>query len=278
MTTPVRRRGRSLRARLLGYITDAAARLRDAWRILTTAQARLLTALARIRPGRQAGPRIRAAVAEFNRAIAAFHREAGGFIDRWVSVDLALVYREGGLTLLDRAARPGGRFTWTRRHQAQVTLLSAQFFADLTARIQEAIRRARAFLRDAQTDAYARDAHFDPDVLLAQHRLDTVVYRDNSRHPVDAWAHAAITWQAVTTANTGAARTALDELGVTFLEVRDGPDCGWQSHDDPDKANRTLRTVQDALAHPTAHPHCQREFLPRLDLADRTTIRSGAAL
>jgi hypothetical protein len=95
---------------------------------------------------------------------------------------------------------------------------------------------------------------------------------------VDAWARAAITWQAVTTANTAAARTALDELGTEWVEVRDGADCGWTSHDDPDRANRTLRTVQDALAHPSAHPNCQRELLPRLDLIGRTEIRSGAPL
>jgi hypothetical protein len=54
--------------------------------------------------------------------------------------------------------------------------------------------------------------------------------------------------------------------------------CGWTSHDDPDRANRTVRTVQDALAHPAAHPNCQREMLPRLDLAGRTNILSGAPL
>jgi hypothetical protein len=104
------------------------------------------------------------------------------------------------------------------------------------------------------------------------------VYANNSRYPVDAWALAAITWQAVTTANTAACRAALYELGVDFVEVRDGATCGWETHDSPDRANRTLRTVQDALAHPTAHPHCQREFLPRLDLIGRTEIRTGALL
>ena len=104
------------------------------------------------------------------------------------------------------------------------------------------------------------------------------MYANQARHPVDAWARAAVTWQAVTTANTAAARTALDELGVDFVEVSDGADCGWREHQDPDRANRTLRTVQDALAHPTSHPHCVREFLPRIDLAGRTNILSGAPL
>ncbi|RIH58602.1 hypothetical protein D3C59_33965 [Streptomyces sp. SHP22-7] len=95
---------------------------------------------------------------------------------------------------------------------------------------------------------------------------------------MDSWASAAITWQAVSTANSGAAQTALQELGTEWVEVRDGHDCGWTTHGDEDKANRTLRTVQDALAHPTSHPHCIREFLPRLDLIGRTEIRTGAPL
>lgn len=277
MTTPVRR-GRTLRARLLAYITDAVDRLKQAWAVLTRAQKELLTRLGRIRPGSTARSRVRAAVAQFNQALADFNRRIGAFTERWAAVDLPLVYREGALTLLDNARLPGARFSWTLRHQQQVTALSAQYYTDLTFRIQLALRRARTFLRAAQEAAQGEATRFDSARLRREHPLDTVVYANNARHPVDSWATASITWQAVTTANTAAARTALDELGVDYVEVRDGPGCGWQSHDDPDQANRTLRTVQDALAHPAAHPNCQREFLPRLDLAGRTNILSGAAL
>lgn len=281
MTTPVRRRGRTLRQRLLGYITDAVSRLRQAWAILTGAQTRLLAALARIRPGRTSGggPRLRAAIAAFNTSMGAFNRAAMAFAETWSARDLPVIYREGAWTLLDNADRRTSLFGWTDRHRAAITSASAQYYADLTVRISEGLRRARAFLRAAQ-DA-ARDpnaARLDVEALRRDHPLDTVVYANNARHPVDAWARAALTWQAVTTANTGAARTALDELGTEWVEVRDGAGCGWTSHDDPDRANRTLRTVQDALAHPTAHPHCQRELLPRLDLPGRTEIRSGALL
>ncbi|WP_399559476.1 hypothetical protein [Streptomyces chartreusis] len=281
MTTPVRRRGRTLRQRLLGYITDAVDRLRKAWSILTLAQTRLLNALAGIRPGRSSGTgaRLRAAIAAFNTSLAAFARAAGAWAERWAATDLPLIYREGAWTLLDNADRRQSTFTWTQRHQAAITALSAQYYADLTTRIQEALRRARAFLRAAQ-DA-SRDTErgrFDIAELRDQHPLDTVVYANQARHPVDAWARAAVTWQAVTTANTAAARTSMDELGVSYVEIRDGADCGWRDHRDPDRANRTLRTVQDALAHPVAHAHCQRELLPRLDLIGRTNIMSGAEL
>lgn len=281
MTTPVRRRGRTLRQRILGFITDAVGRLRNAWFILTTAQTRLLNALAGIRPGRSSGSgaRLRAAITTFNTSLSAFARAAGAWAERWASTDLPLIYREGAWTLLDNADRRQSTFTWTARHQAAITALSAQYYADLTGRIQEAIRRARAFLRAAQ-DA-ARDpgrGRFDIAELQREHRLDTVVYANEAHHPVDSWARAAVTWQAVTTANTAAARTSMDELGVSYVEIRDGHDCGWRDHQDEDKADRTLRTVQDALAHPVAHPHCQRELLPRLDLIGRDNIMSGALL
>ena len=277
MTTPVRRRGRTLRARILAYITSGIGRLTAAWRILTSAQTALLAALSRIRPGRTSGGgrRLREAISAFNTALASFNRAAMAFAESWSAQDLPLVYREGAWTLLDNADRRTSTFSWTSRHQAAITGLSAQCYADLTARISEALRRARAFLRNAQD--MARDpnaARFDLEGLRRDHPLDTVVYAN----PVEAWARAAITWQAVTAANTAAARTALDQLGTEWVEIRDGRGCGWRDHQDPDKADRTLRTVQDALAHPTSHAHCVRELLPRLDLRGRTEIRTGAPL
>ncbi len=278
MSTPVRR-GRTLRARLLAYITGGVDRLRQAWLLLINAQNRLLNALVTIPPAPTGvSRRLRAAITAFNTSLAAFNRAAMAFTERWASEDLPLIYREGAHTLLDNAGLPHSRFSWTDRHRGQITALSAQFYADLTGRISEALRRARAFLRAAQDAARTRFGPLDVDALRRDHPLDTVIYGNNAKHPVDAWARAAITWQAVTTANTAAARTSLDDLGVNYLEIRDGDGCGWTEHNDPDTANRTLRTVQDALAHPTAHPHCQRELLPRMDLLGRDDIISGTAL
>ncbi|MEU7338706.1 hypothetical protein [Streptomyces sp. NPDC007074] len=278
MSTPVRR-GRTLRSRLLAYITGAVDRLRSAWRILTDAQTRLLNALATIPPTRNGiSRRLRAAINTFNASLADFNRAAIAYAESWASTDLPLIYREGALTMLDNADRPAALFTWTDRHRASITAASAQYYADVVGRIQEALRRARTFLRAAQDAARDSQQRVSPQQLRREHPLDTVIYANNARHPVDSWALAAVTWQTVTTANTGACQTAMDELGVSFVEVRDGADCGWENHQDEDKADRTLRTVQDALAHPTSHPHCVREFLPRMDLIGRIEIRSGALL
>lgn len=269
MSTPTRRR--SLRTRLLAIVTAATDRLVAAWRILTRAQTKLLAALARIRPGRNASRAIRTATAAFQQQLAEFDRAVAAFAERWASQDLPIAYREGALSMLDHLDRPHRTWSWTRRHQGTVTGLTAQYYADLMGRLQEAVRRARAFLRDATDAARARLGRFtvpqfDPQQLQQDHPLDTVIYANDHRHPVEAWARAALSWQTISTANTAAARTALDDLGVEWLEVRDGAQCGWRDHEDPDKANGTLRTVQDALAHPSAHPHCIRELLPRPDI------------
>lgn len=41
--------------------------------------------------------------------------------------------------------------------------------------------------------------------------------------------------------------------------------CGWTSHDDPDLADGSTRTLEEAEAYPIAHPGCRRITLPRLD-------------
>ncbi|MFW3477335.1 hypothetical protein [Streptomyces microflavus] len=169
---PTRRR--TLRARLLDFIRGATSRLTSAWRILTDAQNRLLTALAAIRPGRAATTRIRAAVLAFQQALASFDRAAGGFIERWAATDLPLAYRDGSLAMLDQADRPHRSWSWTTRHQNTVTTVTAQFYADLMGRLREAIRRAQAFLRAATDAARTRITQFDvgsfdADALRQQH-------------------------------------------------------------------------------------------------------------
>jgi len=49
---------------------------------------------------------------------------------------------------------------------------------------------------------------------------------------------------------------------VQEVRIFDGLDCGWTNHDDPDKANGTTRTLQQAAAQPTSHPNCQRSWAP----------------
>lgn len=49
---------------------------------------------------------------------------------------------------------------------------------------------------------------------------------------------------------------------VDEVEVFDGPECGWTEHDDPDLADGSIRTLDEAQEYPTSHPNCQRAFGP----------------
>lgn len=56
------------------------------------------------------------------------------------------------------------------------------------------------------------------------------------------------------------ALSGYDAGGIGSVLVFDGRDCGWTSHEDPDKANGTTRKIADARQHPIAHPNCGRAF------------------
>lgn len=43
---------------------------------------------------------------------------------------------------------------------------------------------------------------------------------------------------------------------VLAVRVYDGDDCGWRGHNDPDKAHMSYRSLEEAEAHPGAHPNC----------------------
>ncbi|WP_425555478.1 hypothetical protein [Kitasatospora kazusensis] len=81
-----------------------------------------------------------------------------------------------------------------------------------------------------------------------------------SRVPVRAWAEAAALAKSAVAYNAGTLNRARED-GVRWVEVFDGPDCGWTAHSDTDKANRTLRTAE----WPISHPRCRRSFGPRPD-------------
>ncbi|MEW2484958.1 hypothetical protein [Streptomyces sp. NPDC048411] len=52
------------------------------------------------------------------------------------------------------------------------------------------------------------------------------------------------------------------EAGVQWMQAFDGAGRGWTNHQDPDKAARTLRTMEDAAAWPISQPRCGRAFGP----------------
>ena len=55
---------------------------------------------------------------------------------------------------------------------------------------------------------------------------------------------------------------AIQRKGIKYVNVSDGPECGWTYHEDGDLANGSVRTVEEAAAYPIAHPNCRRAFSP----------------
>ncbi len=60
--------------------------------------------------------------------------------------------------------------------------------------------------------------------------------------------------------------------GVRKVHIYDGLDCGWTSHDDPDMADGSTRTVDEFDAQPLSHPNCVRSRAPVVE-----SIEAGVA-
>jgi hypothetical protein len=68
--------------------------------------------------------------------------------------------------------------------------------------------------------------------------------------------------ETATAFNLGAV-TGYQQSGlVRMVEVQDGPNCGWLAHNDPDRAQGKIVTLDEAMTHPIAHPNCLRAFAP----------------
>jgi hypothetical protein len=278
--TPPAQRTADGREELLILIAAATAQLVREWRRLTDAQDVLLRALERIRPGPGATTRIRNAVRDFNGQVGEFDRAARAFAERWAAQDLPTAYRDGALRALEKAGAQVTLFRWTTDHQAAITGLTATFYVDLIHRVQDAVRRAQSFVRAAQDSARVvalgrQHSGISSTQLAADHPLGTIVYANQSRHPVKAWAHSAFSWQSVVTANHGAINTGRLELAAAWFECVDGPECGFRSHPDTDHADGTIRSADDATEFPTAHHACIREWIPRPDLNNVRGLISG---
>lgn len=252
-------------ARRVGAVLD------DAWQRLADKQRAVLTQLAdNPRAGRST-----ATLEEFKMAIEDFRRRVDEEARQFVRRQLPHLYEEGARAAAEAL---GTTFTWTLFHRDALQALASDSYADFLRRSQEAERMAARFYR-AVREAARREvpllaagnmtakqaAHNLARRLAAEHKLTHVVYRNGARVPVRAWAEAATLTKSAVAYNAGTLNRAR-EAGVSMVEVFDGLDCGWTSHQDPDKATRTLRTVEEAAEWPISHPRCRRAFGPRPDV------------
>ncbi|MFJ2278840.1 hypothetical protein ACIOEZ_32350 [Streptomyces sp. NPDC087866] len=251
------------------------------WEQLLAAQQALMRALStaqrrRLRTG-AVPPPVRTALRDFTAATARFDSAAGVLAERWAAVDLPRCYRLGAEEAMRRAVltptqvRPV--FAWHDSHQRVLATVTAAFYPVLVRRFTEVVRRAQAFARAVA--AAARSTQPPPPAeLAAQHSLGTVTYANDAAHPATSWARAAFTAQSVTAANAGALTATTADLDAIWVQVTDGPECGWTSHPELDRAHNTIRSAEEAAVYPIAHPGCLRMFIPRPDL-NTATVEEG---
>ncbi|MBK3623981.1 hypothetical protein JHN59_03845 [Streptomyces sp. MBT49] len=248
-----------------------AAVLDDAWQRLADRQQAVIAGIV----ARWRLPYVLASLDEFKDAITDFRARVDTEARAFVQRQLPHLYDQGARAAAEAVG--GSTWTWTQPHVDALQSLASDTYGDFLRRSQEAERMAEQWYRAARAAARkevpllaagnttARQAAKQLADELATQSLTRIVYRNGARVPVRAWAEAATLAKSAVAYNTGTLNKSR-EAGVTHVEVFDGSDCGWTNHRDPDKANRSVRTVEEAAEWPISHPRCLRAFGPRPDI------------
>ncbi len=176
-------------------------------------------------------------------------------------------------------------FTWSQIHVDAVQRLAADTFddvlvatanvrADAKSWVRAAARRqtALSLIEGRTAQQAAREftrAGAGEAVDLLGGPIGVIRYADGSYRTLADYADMLLRTKTAQCFNAGTLNQ-LHGAGVSFVEVLDGADCGWSSHDDGDKANGTVRSVDDANQHSLSHPRCRRSFIGRPDVTTKT--------
>jgi hypothetical protein len=120
----------------------------------------------------------------------------------------------------------------------------------------------------------AEQAGRDLAARLEGRGIAAVVYKNGARHGLGDYADMLLRTKSAE-AYTVATMGQLDRAGITFVEIFDGVGCGMASHDDPDKANGTVRPLIEAQRFPISHPRCRRAVAGRPDVKSLRDARSA---
>jgi hypothetical protein len=199
----------------------------------------------------------------------------------WLTNDLAAVH-VAGATLA--ATQLGADFAWTMPHRAAVEQLAGQMWSDvavnlrdMTAETKRSLRKlaqdsARETVLEGQTAAQSAD---DFAAWASEQGIVSVEYGNGARHLIDDYADMATRTTTASAYNNGTL-VETRKNGVGYVECFDGNACGWDSHNSADRANGTVRTVEDAANHPLSHPRCARSFAPRPDIGSQNAADAAA--
>lgn len=183
----------------------------------------------------------------------------------WTGQRLPVVYQLGAQ---QAATDIGGQFNWTLIHREAVQALAADTYADLLQSTRHVRREMKTFIRQAARDR-ARAVLLEGDTAtqagralarrLEEKGIAAVTYRNGARHTLRDYADTVLRTKTATAQNSGTLNVGR-EHGVRWVQVSDGAGCGWDGHDSADTANGSVRTLEDAEAHPISHPRCARGF------------------
>lgn len=198
----------------------------------------------------------------------------------WLSENVPIIYRAGAE---EAAGILGEPFRWTQGDLAAISELAGTTWDDLlaasanmrdsTKRLIRQLARERALVGRVAGETATQSARRLRN-LLQRRGVWAAIYRDGSRHGIGDYADMLLRTVTARAANAGALNMAA-RMGVQYMEVFDGFDCGWLRHEDPDKANGTIRSVQDCAQATISHPRCQRSVSPRPDITTPEQARSA---
>lgn len=188
----------------------------------------------------------------------------------WLVGSLAEIHALGAAAALAE----GATFAWSMPHIDAVQALATKAWEEIAPNLRHIDAAGRGALRTMARDA-ARGTLLEGRTAAQSGRLlerwaadrgfAEVTYRNGARHLIGDYADTVARTVAAEAYNNGTF-TQLGADGVEWVEVFDGPDCGWTSHDDADKANGTVRRIDDAMSHSLSHPRCARSFGGRPDV------------
>lgn len=197
----------------------------------------------------------------------------------WLGSRLPVVHALGAAV----AVRAGGRHVWSQPHIEAITHLArrtwtdvAQHLTDIDADGRRVLRGlARASARNMLLEGVpAGSAGRELERAAAREGLWSVRYANGARHGIGDYADTLARTVSAEAYNDGTF-TQAEADGFGWMEVFDGPDCGWTSHQDPDKANGTIRRLEDCQAHSLSHPRCARSFAPAPHVTSETEAAAG---
>lgn len=221
-------------------------------------------------------------IREYQAALQTFAADLQYHLERFVTLHVGPRYLAG-------VRQGGGQAAWTAMHTQAFTSLSIDTYSDFLQRSEEAMKTSAEFAQvireTARTGVPAgagggrtprQAAAKWAQQLTEEYEITHVIYADGARVPIRAYTEMASLTKSAVAFNAGTLNECTAS-GVSFVEVFDGTDCGWVSHGSSDKANGTVRHVDDAAQHPISHPRCQRAFGPRPDITTKKAARDASA-